>query len=90
MQCAHCFRTNGRRDRWKTGTLYRIHVTRMVQGVGFRWSAAREAWRLGVTGYVRNMPDGTVFLEAEGSREKLDAFAAWCRKRARNGVCRPH
>jgi len=61
-------------------TLYRIHVTGMVQGVGFRWSAAREAWRLGVTGYVRNMPDGTVFLEAEGSREKLDAFAAWCRK----------
>ncbi|MCU0460089.1 MAG: acylphosphatase [Bacteroidales bacterium] len=61
-------------------TLYRIHVTGLVQGVGFRWSAAREAWKLGITGYVKNMPDGSVYLEAEGSREQLDEFAGWCRR----------
>ena len=60
--------------------LYRIHVTGMVQGVGFRWSAAREAWKRGVNGYVRNMPDGSVYIEAEGSREELESFTAWCRR----------
>ncbi len=60
--------------------LYRIQVTGMVQGVGFRWSAAREAWRRDITGYVKNLPDGSVYIEAEGTREDLAGFAAWCRK----------
>lgn len=60
--------------------LYRIHVTGLVQGVGFRWSAAREAWKLGVTGYVKNMPDGSVYIEAEGTKELVDTFAGWCRR----------
>jgi len=60
--------------------LYRIHVTGMVQGVGFRWSAAREAWARDITGYVKNMRDGSVSIEAEGTREQLADFAAWCRK----------
>lgn len=72
------FRKKGRQV--ENRILYRIHVTGMVQGVGFRWSAAREAWKLGVAGYVKNMPDGSVYLEAEGSREKLDEFAGWCRR----------
>lgn len=60
--------------------LYRIQVTGLVQGVGFRWSAAREAWNRDITGYVKNMPDGSVYIEAEGTREQLAGFAAWCRK----------
>jgi acylphosphatase len=60
--------------------LYRIHVTGMVQGVGFRWNAAREAWKRGITGYVKNLPDGTVYIEAEGEHEQLERFAEWCRK----------
>ncbi len=60
--------------------LYRLQVTGMVQGVGYRWSAAREAWRREITGYVKNLPDGSVFIEAEGTREELAGFAAWCRK----------
>ncbi|MFZ2287274.1 MAG: acylphosphatase [Bacteroidales bacterium] len=60
--------------------LYRILVTGMVQGVGFRWSAAREAWKRDITGYVKNLPDGGVYIEAEGTREQLAGFAAWCRK----------
>jgi len=59
---------------------YRIHVTGMVQGVGFRRSAAREAWKRGITGYVKNMADGSVYIEAEGAREQLDEFSAWCRR----------
>jgi acylphosphatase len=59
--------------------LYRIHVTGLVQGVGFRWGTAREAWKRGITGYVKNMSDGSVCIEAEGSREQLEEFAAWCR-----------
>lgn len=75
-----CSLFSGRKEagRVENRTLYRIHVTGKVQGVGFRWNAAREAWKLGLTGYVKNMPDGTVYLEAEGSREKLDELAAWC------------
>lgn len=56
-----------------------IRVTGFVQGVGFRWSAAREAWKREITGYVKNMPDGSVYLEAEGTREQLEGFAEWCR-----------
>jgi acylphosphatase len=59
--------------------LYKIHVKGRVQGVGFRWSAAREATRLGITGYVKNISDGSVYIEAEGASEQLDAFIAWCR-----------
>jgi len=60
--------------------LYRIHITGQVQGVGFRWSAAREAWKHGITGYVKNMSDGSVYIEAEGNRERLENFLSWCRK----------
>lgn len=52
----------------------------MVQGVGFRWSAAREAWKRGITGYVKNLTDGSVYIEAEGAPEQLDRFAEWCGK----------
>jgi acylphosphatase len=47
--------------------LYKIHIRGYVQGVGFRWSAAREAKILGITGLIRNMTDGSVYIEAEGS-----------------------
>lgn len=59
--------------------LYRIHISGWVQGVGFRWRTALEANRLGIKGYVRNLRDGRVYIEAEGSREQLDQFAGWCK-----------
>lgn len=55
-----------------------MHVRGRVQGVFFRQSTRQEARRLGLTGTVRNNPDGTVTIEAEGPAEVLDQLAAWC------------
>ncbi|MBX0292221.1 acylphosphatase [Hymenobacter sp. HSC-4F20] len=51
-----------------------------VQGVFYRQSTQQEARRLGLVGTVRNNPDGTVVIEAEGPAEVLDALEAWCRQ----------
>jgi acylphosphatase len=51
---------------------FRVHGG--VQGVGFRRFAAREAQALGLAGWVRNEPDGTVSGEAEGPGAALEAF----------------
>ncbi len=58
----------------------RIHaiVSGRVQGVSYRASTASEGRRLGVVGWVRNRPDGTVELEAEGPDDKISALLAWC------------
>ncbi len=45
-----------------------------VQGVGFRYWALEEAQRLGLTGWVRNLRDGSVEVEAQGEEEKLFEF----------------
>jgi acylphosphatase len=49
-----------------------ITVEGRVQGVGFRDYARRRADRLGVVGYVVNLPDGRVRARAEGEREAVD------------------
>ncbi|MDR2471079.1 MAG: acylphosphatase [Treponema sp.] len=51
-----------------------------VQGVGFRYSALREARRLRITGWVRNAPNGDVEVWAEGAGEGLAAFLSWLRR----------
>jgi len=48
-----------------------------VQGVGFRYSAMREARALGLTGWVRNAEDGSVEVWAEGEESALDEFSLW-------------
>lgn len=57
-----------------------IKITGKVQGVWFRDSTKATADRLGVTGFVQNQPDGSVYAEAEGSPEKLESFLEWCRQ----------
>lgn len=49
-----------------------------VQGVSYRASAASEARRLGVTGWVRNRIDGSVELEVEGEDDRVAALLTWC------------
>ncbi len=53
---------------------FRVHG--MVQGVGFRRFAVREAQSLDLAGWVRNEPDGTLSGEAEGPEATLEAFRA--------------
>jgi acylphosphatase len=57
-----------------------LHVTGRVQGVSFRWYAAREATRLGLTGWIRNDPDGSVRAHGEGPDDAVDEFVAWCQQ----------
>ena len=53
-------------------------ITGRVQGVAFRWYTVEKAEELGLVGWVRNLPDGTVELLAEGMRDKLDKLLEWC------------
>jgi acylphosphatase len=52
-------------------------VAGRVQGVSFRAAAAHEAARLGVAGWVRNEPDGTVALHVEGDPAAVEALLRW-------------
>lgn len=54
-----------------------IMVYGTVQGVFFRQSTVEQARLLGVTGWVRNLPEGTVEIWAEGSSEALEQLVAW-------------
>jgi len=56
----------------------RVRVTGRVQGVWYRASTRDEAARLGLVGWVRNLPDGAVRLEAEGPRGRVEELIAWC------------
>ena len=52
----------------------------MVQGVGFRYSARNIAASYGIRGYVKNMSDGSVYIESEGAEKSVYEFIRWCRK----------
>lgn len=54
-------------------------VTGRVQGVAFRHYAEREARRLGVGGWVRNEPDGSVAVHLEGTTEAVASMLDWLR-----------
>jgi acylphosphatase len=52
--------------------------------VFFRAEAQRQAQRLGVAGWVRNEPDGSVAARFEGEPDAVDAMVAWCREGPRH------
>ncbi len=59
---------------------YNLSISGRVQNVGFRASARDKAMEFGVTGFVENLSNGKVYIEAEGSEEALGDFIAWCRQ----------
>lgn len=60
--------------------LYTLKIKGRVQGVAFRYSTQKQAERLGITGIVRNEPDGSVYAEIEGEETQLQQMIDWCRQ----------
>ncbi len=50
-----------------------------VQGVWYRAGTREEALKLGLCGWAKNCPDGTVEIHAEGEKESLEMLIKWCR-----------
>jgi acylphosphatase len=57
-----------------------VLISGQVQGVGFRFSTVNEAKRNGVTGWVRNLPDGRVEAVFEGSKDAVENMIQWSNK----------
>lgn len=59
---------------------YKINISGRVQGVGFRFETRRMARIFGIKGFVKNMSNGGVYIEAEGNELQMKEFLSWCRK----------
>lgn len=57
-----------------------IKVSGKVQGVFFRAHAKEQALKFGLTGYVKNLPDGTVEALVQGEEAAINNFIEWCKK----------
>ncbi len=55
-----------------------IKVYGNVQGVGFRQAIKAKADSLNITGYTRNIPNGSVYIEGEGEEDNLNKLVEWC------------
>ena len=57
-----------------------IKVSGKVQNVGFRFYTRKTAIGMGIQGFVKNMRDGSVYIEAEGEQDAMQAFILWCKE----------
>lgn len=55
-----------------------LNIYGKVQNVGFRYQTKKKADLLQITGFVKNMHDGSVYVEAEGEENDLILFIQWC------------
>ena len=60
-------------------TSYNVWIVGKVHGVGFRYYSMQMAYKYGVHGFVKNSPEGKVFMELEGEPENLNPFLEWCK-----------
>ncbi|MFN5182205.1 MAG: acylphosphatase [Bacteroidota bacterium] len=57
---------------------YNITVKGKVQGVAYRFNAQAQATRYDLNGFVKNLPNGDVYIEAEGEEDNVNNFISWC------------
>lgn len=57
---------------------YNITVKGLVQGVSYRFATLRKAHKLSLTGFVKNLHNGDVYIEAEGKEENINELIKWC------------
>src|SRR5580704_3013179 len=73
--------SNGTAHLWvknKPMTKIKVQVFGKVQGVFFRHSARQQALALHLSGWIKNLSDGSVLCEAQGEEQLLLEFIAWC------------
>ncbi len=63
-----------------------VHFSGHVQGVGFRYSTLQVAKEFAVTGEVKNLADGRVYVRAEGERAEVEAFIEEVRRTLRSYI----
>ena len=63
-----------------------IKVGGRVQGVGYRYATLQMARILGLKGYVKNLPDDSVYIEVQGRPESVRNLIEWCKTGPRNAV----
>lgn len=56
----------------------RILIEGRLQGMNFRYHTQQEAQRLGLGGFVRNLSDGRIEIDAQGDDESIEQLLAWC------------
>ncbi len=57
---------------------YKIIVKGKVHKVGYRFNSQAMAHKLDLTGFAKNLPDGSVLIHAEGKEENINSFIEWC------------
>jgi acylphosphatase len=55
-------------------------ISGRVQNVGFRYNTRKTAENYQISGFVKNRPDGAVYVEATGNEADLDQFILWCHR----------
>ncbi len=65
-----------------------VRIRGRVQGVGFRYWTRDEAWELGLSGWVRNEPDGSVRLQLQGEPPDIEEFLGDLRRRLSRNIRR--
>lgn len=58
----------------------KVIVKGIVQGVNFRYYSQRQAAKFNITGWVKNLPDGSVAGVFEGDEQDVEAMVQWCRR----------
>jgi acylphosphatase len=67
-------------------TRSRVRIRGRVQGVFFREETRRRAESLGIAGWIRNLPNGSVEAAFEGETERVESMVEWCRRGPRGAV----